>query len=60
MNNFIDKVDVDNTEQISYSQFLSATLTDNHLSENNIKSLFDDLNILGKGYLTKDTLFKTF
>ena len=58
--NFIRKVDLDETGKISYSQFLSATLTDFHFKEENIKALFDDLDNQHKGVLTKFSLFQTF
>ena len=40
---FIKKVDLDNSGKISYSQFLAATLTDIHFSQENVKALFNDL-----------------
>ena len=43
---FIEKVDVDKTGKISYSQFLAATLTDIHFSDTSVRALFDDLDNL--------------
>ena len=43
MHRFIDKVDINKTGKISYSQFLCATLTEEHFSETNLKNLFNDL-----------------
>ena len=43
MHRFIEKVDINKTGRISYSQFLCATLTEEHYSETNLKNLFTDL-----------------
>ena len=57
---FIRKVDLDMTGKISYSQFLCATLTGNHFSKENMTNLFKDFDSLNAGYLTKESLLKTF
>ena len=57
---FIDKVDINSTGEINYSQFLCATLTRDHFTEINIKSLFDFLDNYDHKYLTKESLLLTF
>ena len=57
---FIRKVDIDMTGKISYTQFLCATLTGDHFSEENMMNLFKDFDSLNTGYLTKESLLKTF
>ena len=57
---FVNKVDIDNSGKISYSQFLCATLTENHFSETNVKNLFDDIDQPKRGYLNKYSLLRVF
>ena len=44
--NFIANVDTDNSGQISFSQFLSATLTVNHFTNERVEALFNDIDSL--------------
>ena len=57
---FIQKVDIDGSGAISYSQFLCGTLTAEHFTTRNIRHLFDFLDNKNEGYLTKQSLLKTF
>ena len=57
---FIENIDIDNSGQISYSQFLCATLTPEHLTDEKVEALFYDIDSLRSGFITKQTLLKTF
>ena len=57
---FFSKFGLGPDEDISYSQFLAATLTKEQLTEDNIHQLFNYLNIFENGLISKDTLVKTF
>ena len=57
---FVHKVDIDQTGEINYSQFLVGTLSPEHFSDVNIQNLFHFLDNYGIGYLTKESLLKTF
>ena len=57
---FIEKVDINKSGEINYSEFLCATLTPEHFSDTNIKSLFTFLDNYEQGYLTKESLLLTF
>jgi len=57
---FLQKFGLNEDQDISYSQFLAATLTQKHLETDNIKQLFDYLDIFETGQINKDTLLKTF
>lgn len=56
----LDKVDYDKNGEINYSEFLSGTLTKEHLSKDNIQKLFKFLDTEKQGLLTKQSLAKTF
>ena len=43
VHHFIQKVDINNSGEINYSQFLVATLTPEHFSPTNVRNLFDFL-----------------
>ena len=60
VSHFIQKVDINKTGEINYSQFLCATLTPDHFSESNVKNLFNFLDNHEQGYLTKESLLLTF
>ena len=51
----LQRVDVDNDSKIQYSEFLTHTLTDEHLSEKNIRLFFE---IMGPkdGYLDDESI----
>lgn len=57
---FIDNVDTDNSGQISFSQFLCATLTTDHFTDARLEALFNDIDSLRQGFITKQTLLTTF
>ena len=61
VNDFLQKFGLERDEDISYSQFLAATLKPEQLSNpDNIRQLFNYLDIFETGRINKDTLVKTF
>ena len=57
---FLQKFGLNRDEDISYSQFLAATLTHEQLTGANIRQLFNYLDIFETGFVNKDTLVITF
>lgn len=53
-------MDYDNNGEINYSEFLSGTIDDSNLSDENLQQLFNYLDVYNKNYLTKDSFLKTF
>lgn len=56
----IKRIDYDNNGEINYSEFLSGTMREENLNEENLKKLFKALDIFSMDYLTKESLIKTF
>jgi len=57
----VSKFELGPDEDISYSQFLAATLTREQLERARIlKQLFSSLDTFEKGYINKDTIRLTF
>ncbi len=56
----VQQVDYDRNGEINYSEFLSGTLTTEHLSKHNLHLLFNYLDTLNQGYISKESLVKTF
>ena len=57
---FLRKFGLNRDEDISYSQFLAATLTHQQLTSTNIRQLFNYLAVFETGFINKDTLAITF
>ena len=57
---FTQKLGLNADQDIPYSQFLAATLTQNHLKTASITQLFNYLDIYETKSINKDTLLKTF
>ena len=58
---FLQKFGLERDEDISYSQFLAATLTSEQLqNSDNIRQLFNYLDIFEAGKINKDSLVITF
>jgi Ca2+-binding EF-hand superfamily protein len=53
-------VDVDKSGTISYSEFLAASVTEKHLTRENLKILFDMYDTDNSEYLTVDNLKHSF
>ena len=60
INNIINKVDYDKNGEINYSEFLSCTMDDMHLSDENLMELFKYLDIFNQTFLTKESFVKSF
>lgn len=54
-------VDFDHNGSLNYSEFLSGTVdTSEYFNDSNLQTLFNFLDNMNQGYLTKESLLKTF
>ena len=56
----VRRVDYDQNGEINYSEFLTGTINEVHLSEENLHQLFNHLDVFNDGFITKYSLLKTF
>lgn len=53
-------MDYDKNGEINYSEFLSCTMDDMHLSDENLMELFKYLDIFNQNFLTKESFVRSF
>lgn len=56
----MQSVDYDGNGEINYSEFLSGTINESHLTEENLKHLFNYLDANNEKLISKEGLAKVF
>ena len=60
MKRLYNAIDFDDSGEIGFSEFTAASLADDHVSEKNLKSIFNYLDREQNGYLTPKGLVSIF